>query len=206
MRKFTLVSVLVGLFVFGFCSCPIMAQEKKVESSWSVTMGLGASIPARKDFDKIAEPGFYRVFQAEYIVQRRSDGTPQMALFGNYDHSSFGAPIVDDEYKAVTFGGGVILFFDVIPSLKNARTLIKIGGSNISNGTGIAGTGIEAAMGFAVQVHWGGDANIRFGLDFKGLGETEAVVDSKGVVVEESYRIAEFLPYVGLNFRFNSLW
>jgi len=147
---------------------PAQAQIMPVLENFSLTLGIGSSVPLRAEaFVDGYKPAFYRVLNAEYAVNGF------VSLFGAYDRSIFdptteGAPQID----VTAWGGGVILFFDLKQG-SAVRGFAKIGGmSNLVEGGNPEWT---APVGAGIDWKVSPQASIRLGGDMRTLSNSDRI-------------------------------
>ena len=165
MFKRTVLSVLA---VCALAAVPAQAQIMPVLENFSITLGIGSSVPLRAEaFVDGYKPAFYRVLNAEYAINN------YVSLTGAYDRSIFdptteGAPQID----VTAWGGGLLLFFD-FKTGSAVRGFAKIGGmSNV-----IEGSTPEWTFPIGAGIDWkvSPQASIRLGGDMRTLSNSDRI-------------------------------
>lgn len=186
--------ILLSLGIVGLLTCSANAQNLE---SMQITLGVGTSIPARNDaFQAAAETGFYRVAQVEYAT---SDHT---SLFATYDRSTMDATN-GGEFDAVSVGGGLMVYIDLIPN-NNWQLFLKMGGSKTSANEMFVAPDWEALGGVGVEGDFKGDAKFRLGVDFKDMATNEVSVDKS--LDAPSGQLGGFFVYTAVTFAPVKLW
>jgi hypothetical protein len=188
MLKLMRVAVVAALMV------PAVAQAQSFRAeNFSVTLGIGAAVPARDAaFREAAATTFYKLVVAEYKLSDR------VGVFGQYDRSKY--PIAEGgDWSAVGTGGGLMLFFDLIPE-NHWTGFIKVGA--MKNDLDPGKVDWNAVSGFGADFFAKGSAHGRIGIDLRDLANESPLADES----TDPFRIGSVFVYAGVNISPWSLW